>query len=76
MPSMITAKRDVYKRQGKQKKKAVNEKCQRFWNEYHSITQLPKENIAKAQREWKKLSDKEQQLSLIHISMGYLLHKS
>ena len=49
---------------GKQKKKAVNEKFQLFWNEYHSITQLPKENIAKAQREWKKLSDKEQQLAI------------
>lgn len=38
---------------GKQKKKAVNEKFRLFWNEFHSITQLPKENIAKAQREWK-----------------------
>jgi hypothetical protein len=45
----------------KQRKKAVNEKFRLFWNEFHSITQLPKENIAKAQREWKKLSDKEQQ---------------
>lgn len=38
---------------GKQKKKTVNEKFRLFWNEFHSITQLPKENIAKAQREWK-----------------------
>ena len=40
---------------GKQKKKTVNEKFRLFWNEFHSITQLPKENIAKAQREWKKI---------------------
>lgn len=56
---------------GKQKKKAVNEKFQLFWNEYHSITQLPKENIAKAQREWKKLSDKEQQLAIDNIEVYY-----
>lgn len=54
-----------------QKKKAVNEKFQLFWNEYHSITQLPKENIAKAQREWKKLSDKEQQLAIDNIEVYY-----
>ena len=40
-------------------------------HEYHSITQLPKENIAKAQREWKKLSDKEQQLAIDNIEVYY-----
>ena len=55
----------------KQKKKAVNEKFHLFWNEFHSITQLPKENIAKAQREWKKLSDKEQQLAIDRIEEYY-----
>ena len=53
-----------------------------FWNEFHSITQLPKENIAKAQREWKKLSDKEQQLAIDKVedyyfhqtNINYLLH--
>ena len=67
---------------GKQKKKAVNEKFRLFWNEFHSITQLPKENIAKAQREWKKLSDKEQQLAIDKVedyyfhqtNINYLLH--
>ena len=64
------------------KKKAVNEKFRLFWNEFHSITQLPKENIAKAQREWKKLSDKEQQLAIDKVedyyfhqtNINYLLH--
>ena len=55
----------------KQKKKAVNEKFHLFWNEFHSITQLPKENIAKAQREWKKLGDKEQQLAIDRIEEYY-----
>lgn len=55
----------------KQKKKAINEKFHLFWNEFHSITQLPKENIAKAQREWKKLSDKEQQLAIDRIEEYY-----
>ena len=67
---------------GKQKKKTVNEKFRLFWNEFHSITQLPKENIAKAQREWKKLSDKEQQLAIDKVedyyfhqtNINYLLH--
>ena len=67
---------------GKQKKKTVNEKFRLFWNEFHSITQLPKENIAKAQREWKKLSDKEQQLAIDKVedyyfhqtNLNYLLH--
>ena len=34
-------------------------------------TQLPKENIAKAQREWKKLGDKEQQLAIDRIEEYY-----
>ena len=33
--------------------------------------QLPKENIAKAQRIWKKLSEKEQQLAIDHIEEYY-----
>lgn len=53
------------------KKKAVNEKFFHFWDEYHAITQLPKENIAKAQREWKKLSCKEQQLAIDKIEEYY-----
>ncbi|MBD3588070.1 hypothetical protein [Bacteroides sp. GM023] len=55
----------------KQKKKTVNEKFRVFWDEYHSTTQLPKVNIAKAQREWKKLSSKEQQLAIDHIEEYY-----
>ena len=53
----------------------VNEKFRLFWNEFHSITQLPKENIAKAQREWKKLSDKEQQLAIDKVE-DYYLHQT
>lgn len=33
--------------------KASNEKFRLFWDDYHNILQLPKENIAKAQRIWK-----------------------
>ena len=54
-----------------EKKKGVNEKFFHFWDEYHAITQLPKENIAKAQREWKKLSCKEQQLAIDKIEEYY-----
>lgn len=56
----------------KPKKKAVNEKFNIFWEQYHDITRLPKENIAKAQREWKKLSDNEQQLAIDHIEEYYM----
>ena len=54
-----------------QKKKASNEKFRLFWDDYHNILQLPKENIAKAQRIWKKLSEKEQQLAIDHIEEYY-----
>lgn len=51
--------------------KAVNEQFQIFWDEYHSVTQLPKQNIAKAKREWKKLGKKEQKLAIDHIEEYY-----
>ena len=51
--------------------KASNEKFRLFWDDYHNILQLPKENIAKAQRIWKKLSEKEQQLAIDHIEEYY-----
>ena len=54
-----------------QKKKASDEKFRLFWDDYHNIMQLPKENIAKAQRIWKKLSEKEQQLAIDHIEEYY-----
>ena len=50
---------------------ASNEKFRLFWDDYHNILQLPKENIAKAQRIWKKLSEKEQQLAIDHIEEYY-----
>ena len=52
-------------------KEAVNEQFQIFWNEYHSVTQLPKQNIAKAKREWKKLGKKEQKLAIANIEEYY-----
>lgn len=54
-----------------QKKKASDEKFRLFWDDFHNIMQLPKENIAKAQRIWKKLSEKEQQLAIDHIEEYY-----
>ena len=68
----------------KRQKKEAKEKFLLFWNEYHNVTQLPKENIAKAQREWKKLSDKERELAVGHIeeyyfhqtNANFLLHAS
>ena len=62
--------------------KASNEKFRLFWDDYHNILQLPKENIAKAQRIWKKLSEKEQQLAIDKVedyyfhqtNINYLLH--
>lgn len=57
------------------KKKASDEKFRLFWDDYHNILQLPKENIAKAQRIWKKLSEKEQQLAIDHIE-DYYYHQA
>lgn len=42
-----------------------------FWDKYHDITQTPKKNIAKAQREWKKLSEREEQLAIDQIEEYY-----
>jgi len=61
--------------QEKQRKKADKEQFGCFWDEYHNVTQLPKENIAKAQREWKKLSAKERKLAIKHIE-DYYFHQT
>ena len=53
------------------KKKTANEKFFAFWDEYHEVTQLNKVNLAKAEREWKKLSEKEQQLAIDNIDEYY-----
>ena len=55
--------------------KISDEKFRLFWDDYHNILQLPKENIAKAQRIWKKLSEKEQQLAIDHIE-DYYYHQA
>lgn len=54
-----------------QKKKADDEKFRIFWDAYHNTMQLPKENIARAQRIWKKLSEKERQLAIDNIEEYY-----
>ena len=59
----------------KLQRKAAKEQFDFFWEEYHRITLLPKENIAKAQREWKKLSGKEQKLALERIE-DYYFHQT
>lgn len=55
----------------KLKKKVMDEKFFVFWDEYHEVTQLHKTNLAKAQREWRKLSEKEQQLAIDNIDEYY-----
>lgn len=55
----------------KPKKKVINEKFQVFWDGYHNTTQLPKVNIAKAQREWIKLSSEDQQKAIDNIEEYY-----
>lgn len=55
----------------KQQKKTVNEQFHVFWTKFHEVTQLPKTNIAKAQREWKKLSVNEQRLAIDRIEDYY-----
>ena len=52
-------------------RKTSDEKFRLFWDDFHNILQLPKENIAKAQRIWKKLSEKEQQLAIDNIEEYY-----
>ena len=51
--------------------KAISEQFKLFWDEYHSITQLPKVNIAKAQRQWTKLNGKERKLAIANIEEYY-----
>ncbi|MCS3212442.1 hypothetical protein NXX89_13680 [Bacteroides thetaiotaomicron] len=74
-PSSRLRKLDKYldtpRREKENTQKASNEKFRLFWDDYHNILQLPKENIAKAQRIWKKLSEKEQQLAIDHIEEYY-----
>lgn len=55
----------------KKKKKAPDENFHLFWQKYHETTQQAKRNIAKAQREWKKLTPKEQQLAIDNIEEYY-----
>ena len=42
-----------------------------FWAKYHEVTQMPKTNIGRARREWKKLSPHERSLSLKNIDEYY-----
>lgn len=55
----------------KAKKKEADEKFDAFWEQFHTLTLLPKENVAKAQREWDKLSPEEQQLAIDRIEEYY-----
>lgn len=42
-----------------------------FWNAFHEQTQQPKQNIGRARREWKKLSDREKKLAMKNIEEYY-----
>ena len=42
-----------------------------FWEKFHEVTQLPKLNVGRARREWKKLSVHERNLAITHIDEFY-----
>lgn len=61
------------RRQRKKKtaRKTSDEKFRLFWDDFHNILQLPKEQHRQSARIWKKLSEKEQQLAIDNIEEYY-----
>lgn len=49
----------------------ADEAFDHFWETYHYITQADKVNIARARREWRKLSPEERTLAVRHIEEYY-----
>ncbi len=52
-------------------KKRESESFHVFWDRYHETVQKPKLNVARARREWDKLTPQEQQLAIDHIEEFY-----
>jgi len=42
-----------------------------FWDKYHETMQKPKQYVARAHREWDKLTKEEQQTAIDHIEEVY-----
>lgn len=54
-----------------EKKKEKSEAFDVFWDKYHETMQKPKQNVARARREWDKLTKEEQQTAIDHIEEVY-----
>ncbi|MEY8687136.1 hypothetical protein AB9N12_13705 [Bacteroides sp. AN502(2024)] len=52
-------------------KKKNTESFYLFWDKYHETMQKPKQNIARARREWDKLPQEERQLAIDRIEEVY-----
>ena len=52
-------------------KTRVEENFNRFWQQYHEVTRTDKVNIARARREWRKLTLSEQVLAFEQIETYY-----
>ncbi len=59
------------KRCAKAREEACGVTFEAFWEKYHEVTRIPKLNIGKARREWKKLSPRERGLALKNIDEYY-----
>lgn len=54
-----------------EKKKEKSEVFDVFWDKYHETMQKPKQYVARARREWDKLTKEEQQTAINHIEEVY-----
>ena len=54
-----------------EKKKEKSEAFDVFWDKYHETMQKPKQYVARAHREWDKLTKEEQQTAIDHIEEVY-----
>lgn len=59
------------RREGKEGGKLADEALQRFIEKYHEITLMPKTNVGRVRREWKKLSLNERKLATENIEIYY-----
>ena len=56
---------------GSHKKKEKSEAFDVFWDKYHETMQKPKQYVARAHREWDKLTKEEQRTAINHIEEVY-----
>lgn len=56
-----------------EKRKTKSEEMfEKFWEEYHEVTQTRKRNIGAARREWNKLSESERKMAIENIYSYYM----